>query len=86
MCYLVLSSPLDTRVHDLVHNMLLVLLHWQRPITLNMGMVMTGWYDLTSLDNLTAEEDEEGIRESWRFVPCGTCAAVCPALDGSSNG
>jgi len=39
-----------------------------RPITLNMGMVMTGWYDITSLDKINSSEDEEGIRESWRFV------------------
>jgi len=39
-----------------------------RPITLNNGMVMTGWYDLSSLDKVEEQEDEDGIRESWRFV------------------
>uniref|UniRef100_A0A7S1X842 Phospholipase/carboxylesterase/thioesterase domain-containing protein n=1 Tax=Tetraselmis chuii TaxID=63592 RepID=A0A7S1X842_9CHLO len=39
-----------------------------RPITLNMGMVMTGWYDITSLDKINAQEDVEGIKESWRYV------------------
>jgi hypothetical protein len=29
-------------------------------------MMMTGWYDLASLDKFEENEDEEGIRESWR--------------------
>ena len=36
----------------------------QRPITLNMGMRMNGWFDLTSLDKINADEDELGLRES----------------------
>uniref|UniRef100_A0A061QJ69 Lysophospholipase II n=1 Tax=Tetraselmis sp. GSL018 TaxID=582737 RepID=A0A061QJ69_9CHLO len=39
-----------------------------RPITLNMGMVMTGWYDISSLEEVNQKEDEQGIRESWRYV------------------
>lgn len=34
-----------------------------RPITLNNGYVMRGWYDVSSL-RFDQEEDEEGIRES----------------------
>lgn len=34
-----------------------------RPITINAGMRMRGWYDLLGLD-LAAREDETGIRES----------------------
>mmetsp|Transcript_27231 Transcript_27231/g.68448 ORF Transcript_27231/g.68448 Transcript_27231/m.68448 type:complete len:295 (+) Transcript_27231:189-1073(+) len=39
-----------------------------RPITLNMGMVMTGWYDIASLDKINSVEDAEGIKESWSYV------------------
>ena len=38
----------------------------QRPITLNMGMRMNGWFDLTSLDKINDREDEDGLRESMR--------------------
>lgn len=38
----------------------------QRPITLNMGMRMNGWFDLTSLDKINADEDELGLRESMK--------------------
>lgn len=34
-----------------------------RPITINQGYIMPGWYDLTSL-NIDNEEDEAGINES----------------------
>lgn len=35
-----------------------------RPITVNGGMVMRGWYDITSIDFDTRREDESGIRAS----------------------
>ncbi len=35
----------------------------KRPITINGGMVMRGWYDIRAMD-LTMGEDETGIRES----------------------
>lgn len=35
----------------------------QRPITINGGMVMRGWYDIVSLER-TGLQDAEGIRES----------------------
>lgn len=38
-----------------------------RPITLNQGYEMRGWYDLTSL-NIDNEEDEAGIQESSEAI------------------
>lgn len=35
-----------------------------RPITINGGMAMRGWYDITSLDFAARQEDEAGIRAS----------------------
>ncbi|KAI9688270.1 MAG: hypothetical protein M1822_001777 [Bathelium mastoideum] len=34
------------------------------PITINMGMRMPGWYDITSFDDLSVREDETGILRS----------------------
>lgn len=45
-----------------LHNM-------QRPITVNGGMTMTGWFDIASLDDIDAEEDVEGFKESQRCAP-----------------
>jgi len=40
-----------------------------RPISINMGMSMPGWYDIRSLDKLDgSDEDAEGVRESVRYV------------------
>eukprot|EP00884_Botryococcus_braunii_P017011 jgi/Botrbrau1/3994/Bobra.0016s0007.2 len=39
-----------------------------RPITLNYGMSMPGWYDITSLDGINANEDKEGLEESKRYI------------------
>ncbi|GBF92974.1 hypothetical protein Rsub_05810 [Raphidocelis subcapitata] len=39
-----------------------------RPITINMGMRMPGWYDISSLDDIDQREDAEGLRESKRYV------------------
>lgn len=38
-----------------------------RPVTLNMGMAMRAWYDITSLDR-SAPQDEAGIRDSRERV------------------
>jgi phospholipase/carboxylesterase len=38
-----------------------------RPISINMGMNMRGWYDVQHLD-LTHEQDEAGVRESARRI------------------
>ncbi|CAF5158088.1 unnamed protein product, partial [Rotaria magnacalcarata] len=38
-----------------------------RPITLNYGMTMTGWFDAFGLDR-SAKEDEQGILESSKYV------------------
>lgn len=38
-----------------------------RPITINHGMRMRGWYDVAAND-LTVREDEQGIRDSARLV------------------
>lgn len=38
-----------------------------RPITVNLGMSMRGWYDIYQLDSL-AREDEQGIRQSQQAI------------------
>ena len=38
-----------------------------RPITLNGGMMMPGWYDITGL-TLEAREDKPGIQKSMEFI------------------
>lgn len=38
-----------------------------RPISINMGMVMPGWYDIAEVD-LTARQDVEGIYESDQLL------------------
>ena len=38
----------------------------RRSITLNMGMKMTGWYDIASLADINQREDAEGLLESKR--------------------
>lgn len=40
----------------------------ERPITINMGFRMPGWYDIMSLEKLDTKEDEEGLVESGRYV------------------
>lgn len=39
-----------------------------RPISLNYGMRMPGWYDIKSLEDIDQREDREGILESQRYV------------------
>lgn len=39
-----------------------------RPITINMGMRMPGWFDIASLDDIDQREDAGGLRESARYV------------------
>lgn len=39
----------------------------QRPVTINNGFVMRAWYDIRGF-NLTAEEDDAGVRESEGIV------------------
>jgi phospholipase/carboxylesterase len=39
-----------------------------RPITVNGGMTMRGWYDITNIDFRERQEDEAGIRDSARQV------------------
>jgi phospholipase/carboxylesterase len=39
-----------------------------RPITINNGYVMRGWYDILSLDALERHVDEAGIRESQAAI------------------
>ncbi|KAF5831818.1 Phospholipase/Carboxylesterase-domain-containing protein [Dunaliella salina] len=39
-----------------------------RPITLNFGMRMTGWYDINSIEAINMKEDAEGLKESQRWV------------------
>jgi len=40
----------------------------ERPISLNFGMRMPGWYDIKSLEDIDQREDREGILESQRYV------------------
>ncbi|GFR41398.1 hypothetical protein Agub_g2077 [Astrephomene gubernaculifera] len=40
----------------------------RRPITLNYGMSMPGWYDIPSLEEIQRSEDAAGLRESQRYV------------------
>lgn len=46
-------------------------LTWQRPITVNFGMNMPGWYDIASLEDINQREDKNGLLESQRCVPEG---------------
>lgn len=39
-----------------------------RPITLNSGMAMTGWYDILSLEEINEDEDRNGISLSSEYV------------------
>ena len=39
-----------------------------RPITLNGGMPMPGWYDITSLDSIQGREDREGLAETTSYI------------------
>eukprot|EP00955_Chlamydomonas_euryale_P069701 360539-Chlamydomonas_euryale.AAC.5 len=47
----------------------------QQPVTLNMGMRMTSWYDIKSLQDIDQQEDEAGLFESKRLV-WGSCWAA----------
>ena len=38
-----------------------------RPITLNGGMRMTGWFDILSLDKLKMKEDKPGLQDAVRW-------------------
>ncbi|KAG2499161.1 hypothetical protein HYH03_002742 [Edaphochlamys debaryana] len=40
----------------------------RRPITINFGMSMPGWYDIASLDEVDRSEDKEGLVESKRYI------------------
>ena len=40
----------------------------QRPITVNMGMRMTGWFDIASLDEISQQEDVQGLKDSVQLV------------------
>eukprot|EP00775_Hariotina_reticulata_P004763 gene4762-5013_t len=39
-----------------------------RPITVNFGMRMPGWYDIASLEDIDQREDKAGLLESKRYV------------------
>ncbi|PNW84926.1 hypothetical protein CHLRE_03g164350v5 [Chlamydomonas reinhardtii] len=40
----------------------------RRPITINFGMSMPGWYDIASLEEVNRSEDAEGLQESKRYI------------------
>lgn len=44
----------------------LCLFPMQRPITVNFGMSMPGWYDIASLEDINQREDKDGLHESQR--------------------
>jgi hypothetical protein len=54
--------------------------HPQRPITVNFGMRMPGWYDIASLDDINAREDKAGLTESKRCVRACTRVCACTCL------
>ncbi|KIY97237.1 lysophospholipase II [Monoraphidium neglectum] len=39
-----------------------------RPISINKGMRMPGWYDISSLEDIDQKEDEAGLVESKRYI------------------
>jgi lysophospholipase-2 len=39
-----------------------------RPISVNFGMRMPGWYDIASLQDIDQREDKAGLQESKRYV------------------
>lgn len=39
-----------------------------RPITINNGYVMRGWYDISGFDNLSTREDSVGIHQSQALI------------------
>lgn len=38
------------------------------PVTLNGGMLMPAWFDLTSLSDIDADEDDDGLAQSAAYV------------------
>lgn len=39
-----------------------------RPISVNFGMRMPGWYDIASLEDIDQKEDKDGLHESKRYI------------------
>jgi predicted esterase len=65
----------------------------ERPISLNFGMSMPGWYDIKSLEDIDQREDREGILESQRYVledlvsgPGGSAAGRTAVVGFSQGG
>ena len=54
-----------------------------RPVTLNGGMSMTAWFDLTSLSDINQEEDGTGIEASVAYVNTLVEAEVAGGVDRS---
>jgi predicted esterase len=54
-----------------------------RPVTLNGGMAMTAWFDLTSLSDINSEEDGAGIEASVAYVETLVEAEVAAGVDRS---
>eukprot|EP00882_Tetradesmus_deserticola_P007621 GHRQ01008026.1.p1 GENE.GHRQ01008026.1~~GHRQ01008026.1.p1 ORF type:complete len:324 (+),score=76.17 GHRQ01008026.1:399-1370(+) len=40
----------------------------RRPISVNFGMQMPGWYDIASLEDIDQKEDKDGLHESKRYI------------------
>jgi predicted esterase len=51
-----------------------------RPITLNGGMPMPGWYDITSLESIAGREDRGGLAETRRYVASLIAAEVAAGV------
>ena len=54
-----------------------------QPVTLNGGMAMTAWFDLTSLSDINQEEDSAGILASCAYVNSLVDAEVASGVDRS---
>ncbi|KAJ1927906.1 hypothetical protein EC988_010201, partial [Linderina pennispora] len=65
----------------------------ESPVTLNFGMSMPSWYDIRSLERVTKDEDEAGMRESMikvnKIISDEVAAGISPeriVLGGFSQG
>lgn len=63
----------------------LFLLCVQRPITVNFGMRMPGWYDIASLEDIDQREDKEGLHESKRCARLNDICSSCISISVGSN-
>ncbi|RKF79780.1 Acyl-protein thioesterase 1 [Golovinomyces cichoracearum] len=53
-----------------------------RPITINMGMTMPGWYDIVHFSDLNASQDEDGIMQSRSYFHNLIASEVSSGIPG----